>query len=89
MIPRNTVFKFGLAAVVLSGVGIGFWSMSEPSVAVNKSPVPAHKCCSTWEDHMRASGVDDEVGKAFELKPVLTDVPPSFPVDQRYFVIRH
>lgn len=89
MITQKSMLKFGLVAVVLSGVGIGFWSVSEPSVAVNKSPVPAHKCCSTWEDHMRASGVDDEVGKAFELKPVLTDAPQSFPVNQRYFVIRH
>ena len=89
MITQNSILRLGLAALVISGVGVGFWSASEPSVAVNKSPVPAHKCCSTWEDHMRASGVDDEVGKAFDLKPLFTDGPQGFMPDAKRSVMQH
>lgn len=89
MITFNSVFKFSLAALVVSGLSFALWSVNEPSVAVNKSPVPAHKCCSTWEDHMRASGIDVEVGRTFDVKALLTGGTERYMPDAKRAVMHH
>ncbi|MEG3617022.1 hypothetical protein V5T82_01015 [Magnetovibrio sp. PR-2] len=89
MISQNALYKLGLAAIVLTSASIGLWTADGPTAAVSKSAVSPLKCCSTWEDHMRASGVDDEVGKAFDLKPLFADTLQPVMAHDKRFVIRH
>ncbi|MEG3617023.1 DUF411 domain-containing protein [Magnetovibrio sp. PR-2] len=70
----NKSVTFGLAAVVLAGVGFGAWTLSDPKPAhaaemvVYKSPTCG--CCGAWVDHVRANGFEVEVKEVFDLDPI-------------------
>ena len=89
MIAQKNILKLGLAAGLTGAIGLGLWAMNQPSVAVNKSSVPAHKCCSTWEDHMRASGVDQKISRDFDIQPLFTDGSQTLMVGTQPTMMRH
>lgn len=70
----NKSVTFGLAALVLAGLGLGAWTMSEPKQAeaapmvVYKSPTCG--CCGAWVDHVRENGFEVEVKEVFDLEPI-------------------